>query len=209
MNDNNNSLPTCCQKPKKSKASGFWAGLLYGLLPHTFCILFVAFSVIGATAGALFMKNFLMIPYLFPLLVFISIIFATISAVFYLKRNGLFSLFGIKRSWKYLSVLYGTTVLVGAIFIYGIFPALANLNGPPNDFAADSATQTALVSLSVDIPCSGHAPLINEELRKISGVKNIRFAAPNQFTVEYDPGLTNETQILNMEIFKTYQANKI
>lgn len=45
----------------------------------------------------------------------------------------------------------------------------------------------SLVSLQVNIPCPGHAPLITGELQKINGVESIRFRFPNLFDVSYNP----------------------
>jgi len=49
-----------------------------------------------------------------------------------------------------------------------IFPILANSNS--NNIISNTE-QTASLSLTVQIPCSGHAPLIVDELRKNNGVQ--------------------------------------
>lgn len=84
----------CCQPSKENEKFGGIKGILYGLLPHTFCIAFVVASIIGATAATAFFKKFLLLPYFFEILVGLSLVFATLSAVFYLKRNSLFSVGG-------------------------------------------------------------------------------------------------------------------
>lgn len=118
-----------CRTPVKTPAerTGFLWGIFYGLVPHTFCILFVIFSIIGATSGAVFMKKFLFVPHLFQYLILLSLFFATLSAIFYLRRNKLFSMAGIKKKWLYLVILYSTTMAINLLFIYWILPAAANI----------------------------------------------------------------------------------
>jgi len=107
----------CCQPSRKNKPAGFLPGLFYGLLPHAFCIAFVAFSVVGATAFASFFKKFLLVPYFFQLLVATSLVFATISAVLYLKKNNDLSWMGVRRNKRYLMVLFGITISVNLLFL--------------------------------------------------------------------------------------------
>jgi len=86
-------IASCCARGNSSarqEKRGFWQGLLLGLAPHSFCILFILFSIAGATAGASLMKKFLILPYFFPILIALSLVFATLSASFYLRRNHLF-----------------------------------------------------------------------------------------------------------------------
>jgi plastocyanin domain-containing protein len=58
----------------------------------------------------------------------LSFFFATLSAAFYLRRNDLFSSSGIRKKWKYLAILYSTTMIINLLFIYWILPAAANIN---------------------------------------------------------------------------------
>lgn len=143
-------LPDCC-KPKTDteieESSGFWAGILYGILPHTFCILFVVLSVIGATTGAVFLKKFIFVPNLFVYLVILSFFFATLSAFFYLKKNRYLSIAGMKKKWKYLTILFLTTIIVNVGLIYFIIPAAANVKKnntttPPPATAPSENVQT-------------------------------------------------------------------
>lgn len=207
-------MKDCCQKektdslsPEKEQAKGFWSGLLYGLIPHSFCIAFIVLSIIGATTATVFLGKILLIPYLFQILIAVSLVFATLSAVVYLKRLGLLSLEGMKRKWRYLLTLYGATVLINLLFFLVVFPNLANINfnkGQPNVLAQKMTASS--VTLVVDIPCSGHAPLINGEVRKLAGVQEVNFKMPNLFTVTYDPKQTSPEQILQLEIFKSFKA---
>lgn len=191
------------------KAKGFWRGLLFGLVPHTFCILFVVFTLVGSVLGATIAKRFLLIPHFFVFLVALSLIFATISAWLYLRSHCCCSAKGIKKNWKYLTILYGTTLLINVVFIYYIFPALASSAANIGNNQAAVSQATATMTIRVNIPCSGHASLIISELKQAKGVGSVSYAPLNTFTVNYDPVVINEDSILGLEIFKTYPATKI
>jgi hypothetical protein len=198
---------SCCHSPQGEKPKNFFTGLLYGLLPHTFCIAFIALSIIGATAATTFFKQFLLLPYFFEILVGLSLIFATISAVFYLRKNNSLSKSGIKNHWQYLGILYGSTVAVNLLFFLVIFPLTANLDlskSRPSILSQQSRLQAA--TIQVQIPCSGHASLITGELQKNPGVGAVEFQLPNRFLVEYDPAEISLGQILALDIFRTYPA---
>src|SRR4030043_501884 len=119
----------CCEKdaPVKEKR-GFLSGIAYGLVPHTFCILFVVFSVLGVTTATAFLKPFLLNPYFFYILIAISFVFATIAAMIYLKKSAILSFEGVKKKRKYLLILYGTTISINLLLFMVIFPITANLN---------------------------------------------------------------------------------
>lgn len=211
----------CCEKTKKEKKEkGFLKGLLYGLASHTFCIVFIIFSVLGVTIATTLLKPLLLNPYFFYLLIVLSLIFTTISALIYLKKNGNLSFQGMKRKWKYLLTLYGTTLVINLLLFMVIFPIIANLNQGKTLTAAlldafrsgeelQISETDSLITLQVNIPCPGHAPLIAEELKKINGVKNIRFRFPNLFDIEYCSQRTTLKTILSLEIFNTYKATII
>ena len=203
---------SCCPKSdSRREGKGVLAGILYGLAPHTFCIAFIIFTVLGVTTATALLKPLLLNPYFFYILIGLSIVFATISALIYLKKNAILSFLGIKRKWKYLSILYGTTIFVNLLFFMVIFPMVANLN-------LNSTTQTAAlvektnlssITLKVDIPCPGHAPLITTELKKIDGVEEVKFSFPNLFDVKYNFLKTSKKEILSLEVFNTYKATVI
>lgn len=195
---------SCCQPIKSKRPTGFIPGLLYGLLPHTFCIAFVIFSVVGATAATTVFKKILMMPYFFQLLVVISFIFATISAFIYLKRKNNLNKQGIKTNRTYLLVLYGTTIGINLLFFLVVFPMTANFKSKrPSVLASQTAS---VATLKVAIPCSGHAPLITEELGKIKGIGDVEFRLPNYFDIQFDKSRVSLNEILEIEIFKTYKA---
>lgn len=91
----------CAQKPKKS--SGWLSGLLAGILPHTFCLGFLLFSLLGATLATTFFRRMLLIPSFFPILVALSFIFATVSAIVYFQKTVGFTQTGIKKKWLFLA----------------------------------------------------------------------------------------------------------
>ena len=196
---------SCCQPSKENEKLRGIRGILYGLLPHTFCLAFVIASIIGATVATAFFKKLLLLPNFFEILVGLSLVFATLSAVFYLKRNSLFSVKGVKSKWKYLSILYGTTILVNLLFFSVIFPRVANLSYGRSIILSQTGN-VSQVTIQVQIPCSGHAPLIIDELKKLPGIGEIKFQMPNQFTVGYDSSKTNPGEIISAEIFQSYPA---
>lgn len=220
----------CCNKDnqkieeeKNKKGKGILSGLIYGLVPHIGCIAFIIFSILGVTAVTTIFKPFLLNPYFFHILIGLSVIFATISAIIYLKKNGILSFSGIKRKKGYLLTLYGTTIAINLLLFMVIFPIAANLD---SDVSLKTAILTAfgkseglvlsekesLITLKVDIPCPGHALLIIRELEKIEGVKNaqFQFKFPNHlFNVVYNPKIASKKEILSLDVFNTYQATII
>lgn len=201
-----------CSPAASKEGQGLLMGIVYGLAPHTFCILFIVLSVLGATAGTSLLRRFLYIPYLFQIIVGLSLVFATISAVLYLRRNGLLSMPGVRFKWKYLSLLYGTTVGINLLFFLVVFPLVANADfQPPAASAVVASTQgvsanAGAVTLQVNIPCSGHAPLIMDELRKVDGITGVRYQFPNLFQVTYDTSKLTVQKILAIDVFKEFPA---
>lgn len=130
----NTQIKDCCQpRGEVTNKKGFIWGILFGILPHTFCILFLLFSVIGATSGAIYFQKFFRIPYLFQFLVLASFVFAALSAIIYLKRLNALSLEGVKIKWRYLATLFTTTIAINLLLFYVILPSAANLKNGNND----------------------------------------------------------------------------
>ena len=195
-------MSTCCSPQKQSKKT-FISSIWYGLIPHSFCIAFILFSVLGVTAGTAIIKQFLMIPYFFESLIVLSLILTTISAAIYLKKINLLSLDGIKNKWKYLTIMYSIVLFVNIFMFSFVFPALANAN---NSQAIESSANYPLTTLAVNIPCSGHATLIISELKKDLGVKSVIFKTPNIFEIRYNPLATSVEKITALDIFKQFTA---
>ena len=179
------------------------SGIVAGLLPHTFCILFILFSIFGTTTASVLFRPLLLNSNFFYFLIIFSFGFATFSAILYLAKNGILSLEGAKRKWQYLTLMYGLTILTGVSLFLFIFPATANFNRNQSQVLGN---QTKEVVLGVDIPCSGHAPLVTDELKKINGIEKVKFSLPNIFRISFDSNKTNEEEILNQGIFKNFKA---
>jgi len=215
-NEKLNNQESCCKENETKKDSrGVLSGILYGLVPHSFCILFIVLTVLGATTASTLLKPLLLNPYLFYLLILLSSLFATISATIYLKKNKILSIQGVKKKWKYLSILYGTTISVNLILFMVVFPLAANIDAKSSSptVAGKSYNQVEnsqnLLVLEVNIPCPGHAPLITDELKKINGVKSVKFSFPNKFDVSYRSNITSKEQILSLKVFDTYKAEVV
>ncbi len=208
----------CCSNvAPERKAKGFWSGILYGLLPHTFCIGFIVFTALGVTLAAGLMRQLLLIRSFFYILIGLSLALTTVSAVLYLRRIGRLSWAGAQSKWRYLTIMYATSIGINVLLFTLIFPAVANLNLVTPAVAAAPAPAAsgrpaaapaadATVQLAVNIPCTGHAPLITGELKGVAGVKNVSFKAPNLFTVTYDPSKTSVGQMTALAVFQEYKA---
>ena len=134
------NVKECCTSPTTSQSSGLLRGVLFGILPHTFCILFIVFSIIGATGGVVFIQRFFTVPYLFQILIAMSFVFAALSAVFYLKRSGNLSMAGIKKKWKYLTIMFSTTVAVNLILFYIVLPGIGNIKSDKDNNIASATS---------------------------------------------------------------------
>ena len=97
-------------------------------------------------------------------------------------------------------MLFSTTIITNAILLLVVFPVTAKLQNQ----TAKIVEQNHTVSLTVDIPCSGHAPLIIDELKKENGVGAIAFEFPSTFKVVYNPELTSPEKIRALKIFQTF-----
>lgn len=158
----------------------------------------------GATGATAFVGKVLVVPYLFQILVGLSLFLATFSAWFYLNKLGCLSFDGIKKRWQYLLTLYLTTIGVSLLFFAIIFPRLTNSALPV--LPVPKAAVLSSVRLEVAIPCPGHALLIITEVKKISGIQDVVFEYPNIFKVVYDSSKVSPETILQQEIFKSFKA---
>ena len=197
---------------QSEKKQGVIQGIIFGLVPHTFCILFVVLSIVSAATATTLLKRLLYLPYFFQIIVALAFVFAMVSSVFYLKRNGLLSWAGARFKWKYLTTMFATTIGVNLLFFLVVFPAVANLDLKPANLIGVAQAQTistkdtASVALQVAIPCSGHAPLIIGEVEKLDGVVDAKFQGSNLFKVQYDPAKITVDDILAQEVFKSFKA---
>ena len=192
----------CCKPSKKGK--GFWSGLFYGLIPHTGCIAFIIFAILGVTAATTLFKPLLMSAYFFYILIGISVLFATISATLYLRKHRALSIKGIKSNKGYLSILFGSTIIINLILFFLVFPATANMmTGNAVTTADDELT------IQVSIPCSGHASLIIGELYTLEGVSDVGYRTGHYFDITYDSSISSKDDILALDVFNNYPATVI
>jgi hypothetical protein len=175
-------------------------GLLFGFLAHLPCILIILITIVGISLGATTLSIFLN-TYLFYGLILLSLIATIIAAIIYLKKNKSLSLKGIKKNWKYLTILFGIVIIINVLFLTVVFPLATNMAF--NNKTTDENLSN--LSILVDIPCSGHAYLINSELTKNPGIKNIGYDYPKLFTIFYDSKLTNKEEIYSNPVFKEYK----
>jgi hypothetical protein len=130
MEKNKKHENCCCDDDHGHKEPGVMTGVIYGMIPHSFCILFVICSVLGVTVASQFLRQFMLLPYFIPLLIGVSLVFATISSTIYLKKTGNLSLKGVSRKKNYLMILFGSIILVNLLFFEYVMPAIGNINTP-------------------------------------------------------------------------------
>lgn len=200
--DNEKNLPSCCRPKKEYKGKNVFKGIMYGLIPHIGCIMFILAAVLGATILMQFFKPLLMNRNIFYYLILISLGFATLSSFFYLRKNKCLCWKGIKSKKGYLTIMYGSTVGINILLFFFIFPFLANVG----NVSAAEITGASVLGIAVDIPCPGHAPLISNELKTIKGVKGTEYSFPNKFDVYYNNSETSKEEILDLEVFEEYPA---
>jgi hypothetical protein len=200
----NDDLPECCRQKKGEAKSGL-IGVVYGLVPHAGCMAFILASLLGMTFAASFFRPLLATGYFFYAMIALSLIFATLSAFFYIRKNGR----SIKNHKNYLMILYGSTIGVSLLLYFLVFPAVANIGAINGKVIADSnLASLSTLTLNVAIPCSGHAPLIIGELKTLNGVQDVQYVN-NNFIVKYDSSKTTKQDILNLKIFQEYKAVEV
>ncbi|MCX6821063.1 MAG: cation transporter [Candidatus Aenigmarchaeota archaeon] len=216
---------TASGPPASGRGRTVLQAVAYGLVPHIGCIGFIVATVLGVTVATQFFKPLLMNPYFFYILIGVSFAFATVSSLIYLKNQGFITLGRIgeelelnvskntlQKKWKYLTTMYGTTIGINLALFLFVFPMLANFSFaassgvPTGDFGAGALST---IRLQVQIPCTGHAPLISGELKTLPGIRSVTFSGSNTFDVSYDPSATSKADILGLEVFKTYAATEV
>ncbi len=201
--ENQKKVPDCCSPAKKYQGKNALMGIIYGLIPHIGCIMFIVGAILGATVLMQFFKPLLMSRYVFYYLILVSVGFATLSSILYLRKNKALSVEGIKNKKSYLAIMFGSTIGINLLLFFFAFPVVADITGR---VASDEILTSSVLSISVDIPCPGHAPLITNELKTINGVKGADFSFPNKFDVFFDSTKTNQKEILSLDVFSVYPA---
>ncbi|MBL7206135.1 MAG: heavy-metal-associated domain-containing protein [Candidatus Aenigmarchaeota archaeon] len=195
---------------KTSKNRTMMEGIAYGLIPHIGCIAFIVGSILGVTLLMEFFRPILMNRWFFHILFLVSVGFATLSSVIYLRKNGMCSVAGAKKKRTYLGTMYGSTIGINLVLFMLIFPLLANISvAAPITGGIVAASDMSSIKFQVDIPCPGHAPLISQELKTIDGVLGIEFSFPNYFDVDYDSSRTSKEEMLELEVFDEYPATVV
>jgi len=98
-------------------------------------------------------------------------------------------------------IFVGAVILI--ITLISIVYAL-NINSSSNL----STSALSEMTLSVAIPCQGHASLIIGELEK-AGAHEVIFNSPNLFLVKYDSTKLDKSKILGLDVFKEYPVKEV
>jgi len=193
-----NCLPSC----ESNKESAIKHGILSGVAPHFFCIIFLLAPLVGVSWISALWFGFFLKYNLNYYLIFISLFLATISVVFYLLKKKNLNFFGIKRNWLYIASVYAITVMVNLILVFVVFPSLADKNSNNKLSKADAVSE---LNLRVEIPCEGHAPFISGEIMKENGVDSVDFDYPYYFKITYYSNITSPEKITESEIFRYFK----
>jgi len=184
-------------------------GVVYGILPHSFCIAFAALSIFGATTATSLIYPLVENKHFGQIMILIAFTFATLSAVFHLASHKMFSWAGIKKSWRYLVILYVTTIVVNLILFFAISPSFTRFALDKKGVDVEEIySGFSKVTLEVNIPCSAHAFLVTDALGKLDGVKDVKLNG-TYFDVFYDKEVVSVDKILSIDLFKEYSAKVI
>jgi len=103
-------------------------------------------------------------------------------------------------------------ILLSVFMIIGLFMLIFTVKTVlANSSATDAISNPqeysgSKLTIKVDIPCSGHASLIIYEVKKLSGVNEVKFKGSGVFDVYYDSSKTSKEEILSAGIFNEYPA---
>jgi hypothetical protein len=112
-----------------------------------------------------------------------------------------------KTNGKTAALALASLVLLGAIFVLSTGRTGEETGkAVQTQIENNASTKMSHILLKVDIPCSGHAQLISDGLKNISGVSGVQYTEPDKFRVEYDPSKTNAKDILSLDLFREYPA---
>jgi hypothetical protein len=188
-----------CSQEKNEIKNGLKNGIISAIVPHIGCIAFITLTLLGVSAGSVFLKKFILASWSFPVLFFLSFLLASISSLFYFKKNC------CENKTKYISILLGSVIMVNGLLFYVVFPWVANINGKSSGGIVAGLSE---IKLKVNIPCTGHASLIVDEL-KFAGVTEVVYSDPDEFDVMYDSSKITKDSILNLAVLKDFKAVEI
>ena len=90
------------------------------------------------------------------------------------------------------------------VLFYVVFPWAANLSGKSSITLASNLSN---LKIQVDVPCSGHAPLVIYELKK-AGVSEVSFSNPDVFDIKYDSGKISKDEIVKLKLFEDFKIKR-
>ena len=93
-----------------------------------------------------------------------------------------------------------STIGTNLIIIFIFFPLASNVQ---IGYAYGQENQSVVASVDVEIPCTGHAPLIIDEIKKNQSVDVVKFKLPSTFEITFNPEKTSLEEIKlmnNLEI---------
>ena len=180
----------------KSEEKGIIKGILFGLVPHIGCIAFIVFTLLGVGVAAAFFRPLLINKWAFPIMIGLSFLLAGVSSFFYLRKNC------CVNKKKYITIVFGSVILVNIIMFYLVFPFVANIN---SNAVSDEGS---IMKLSFELPCSGHVPLVIDELQKVQGIESVKNVGGYSFEVYYNPDLVDKEKILSQNICKEFDARE-
>lgn len=186
-------------KKEDSVSHGLKNGLISALIPHIGCFAFIVLTLLGITVGATFFKKFLLARWSFPVLILLSFLLAGISSFFYLKKNC------CANKAKYIGILFISVLFVNGFLFYGIFPLMTNISTLGGGEVIANLQE---LKIKVAIPCTGHAPLITDELKK-AGAGEISFSVPDVFDIKFDSQKVSREELLGLVILQEFKATEI
>lgn len=188
------------QKIQKSNiSSSIWKGILLSVIPHIGCIAFAVLMVTGVGFGTVFLKNFLSNKWIFPASITLSFVIASVYSYFYFKKQC------CTNKIRYVSIIFSSMILVNILLFYIVFPWMTNLQNNSNIAFASNLSE---LKIQIDIPCTGHAPLIVYELKK-AGISDVIFTDPDTFDIKYDSTKITTEQIKGLQLFEDFKINNI
>ena len=186
-------------KQKSNIGSGIGKGIILSIIPHIGCIAFAILMITGVGFGTAFLKNFLSSKWIFPASIILSFIIASVYSYFYFKKQC------CVNKVRHISILFSSMIIVNALLFYVVFPWMTNIKSGQNIALASGLSE---LKVQVDIPCTGHAPLIVYELKK-AGVSDVTFLDPDTFDIKYDSKKITSEQIKGLQLFSDFKIKKL
>ncbi|MFA6797538.1 MAG: MerC domain-containing protein [Candidatus Paceibacterota bacterium] len=185
-------------KQKNNIGSSIGKGILFSIIPHIGCIAFAVLMITGVGLGTAFLKNFLSSKWIFPASIILSFVIASVYSYLYFKKQC------CTNKVRHISILFSSMILVNVLLFYVVFPWMTNIKSGQNIALASNLSE---LRIQVEIPCTGHAPLIVYELKK-AGVSDVTFSDPDTFDIKYDSTKITPEQIKGLQLFEDFKIKK-